>query len=72
MAEAEPAVNTLSRNIDAGNDQYKGESSGLALSCFPGQWDQISTELDVLDEDGQTERSMRPKHLICLTIGTGG
>jgi hypothetical protein len=62
-------------NVDAGEDRRGGESSRSVSSSLPRQWDRPTIDVYNLGEEEHPEeqsRSVGPKYLICLTIGTGG
>jgi len=74
MAKMEIARDTKMYDLELGEDSRAEEPSDSASSSLLNDADRSSLEMDILDEDGGIKRrkNMQPKHLICLTIGTGG
>ena len=75
MARTEVVCHPELRNHDIEPGEDRGESSDSASSRLLGLWGRSSEELSAPGEDKQWERhitNLRPKYLVCLTIGTGG
>jgi hypothetical protein len=76
MAKMENILDNKMYDLELGGDNHEEEPSDSASSGLLRDLDRSSLEIgtsnDLEDEGTLCRRSMRPKHLICLTIGTGG
>jgi hypothetical protein len=74
MAKTENGLDNQMYDLEIGENSHGEESSDSASSSLLRNMDRPSLEIGTSDDDEGTtsRRNMRPRHLICLTIGTGG